>query len=169
MRGPAILACLTGLMVAPGVAAQTAPRASVFDYIKAADVVSGRIELDELIDEDPVESEPGVFKQREGEDVTLREAKMCDLNRSQIERLIAVLKRARASKEMRDGLGADMVIRFVRPGRTDLVAVISSPEEEGRDTEIFFGGRLALLDPVSLAAVHAVAEEAGCSTGLEGE
>jgi hypothetical protein len=145
---------LAALLTAPEAMAQ---RASAFDYIKAADIASGRIERSAVYDEVTFESEP------------LREAKMCDLNRGRIERLIAVLKRARASKEMRDGLSADMVLRFVRPGQTDLVAVISSPEHAGMDTEIFFGGRLALLDPAGLAAVHDVAGEAGCGVGLKGD
>lgn len=153
----ATVAALTAVTAISGAAAQTAPRASAFDYIKAADIASGRIERSALYDEETFADEP------------LREAAMCDLSRSRIERLIAVLKRARASKEMRDGLGADMVIRFVRPGQTDLVAVISSPEEAGMDTEIFFGGRLALLDPAGLAVVHDVAGEAGCGVGLKGE
>lgn len=154
----ATVAALTAVTAISGAAAQTAPRASAFDYIKAADIASGRIERSALYDEETFADEP------------LREAAMCDLSRSRIERLIAVLKRARASKEMRDGLGADMVIRFVRPGQTDLVAVISSAEEAGgMDTEIFFGGRLALLDPAGLAVVHDVAGEAGCGVGLKGE
>ncbi|NML04414.1 hypothetical protein [Sphingomonas sp. G-3-2-10] len=147
----AFAALLAPLLTAPEAMAQ---RASAFDYIDVATIGDAWIERSEVLADDIVPE---------------REGKRCDLNRGQIERMIDALKRAQALKEMRDGLGADMVIRFRRAGRTDLVAVIARPDEEGGKAHIFFGGRLAWLDPADLVQVHDVAADAGCGYPETGE